>query len=299
MKYNDVFETVASRVGLKENKEYLRLYNPKDLYGPALESLAVRNFKRFIAILYYIVVEKKSFFDLVIGAGDSGIALTKIVEMFYKKANIQSPPILNIPITRFKYGFDLYDNSILIPEVQKKLEDLKNLNKVLIVDDEISNGVTLKATLNVLLSSTNIEKVTYPLTVTLVAEDQDFKSDDFMDQVTIKMYPFSKKIEGMFTVVRYIVPWKIEQKIRKYFNDDQIGSKSLINLLLDLPIKETTPIHELKLPIAKFTNKELNLLKKEVPEFKKFQEEFKASIEKWIDESIKEYSEKSSTLRVE
>lgn len=290
MKHEDIYKKVISKVGFKEDLEFKRLYNPKDLYGEALGPLSVRNLKRLIGVLYYLIVDKQTEFDLIIGAGDSGIALTKVIEIFYQLNNLKPPQILNMPITRFNYGFTLYDNSILIPKVKEELKSLKQIKNVLFVDDEIANGTTLKAALDVLLASVDKNKISTPLKVILVAEDQGFKTDHFMDDIEINMYPFAKEIKGLLTVIRYITPWSIQLKIREHFNDDQIGSKSLINLLLNVPIKETDEIEGIKIPKAKFTYRERDLLMSEVPGFEKLQLEFKKQVEKWIKEAIAEYT---------
>lgn len=294
MKHEDVYKKVISKVGLKEDSEYKRLYNPKDLYGEALGQLSVRNLKRFIAVLYYLIVEKQIKFDLIIGAGDSGIALAKVIEIFYQLNDLKPPQILNMPITRFNYGFTLYDNSILIPEVKEELKSLKQIKNVLFVDDEIANGTTLSAALKVLVVSIEKKKISNPLKVYLVAEDQNFKTENFMDGIDIEMHPFAKEIKGLLTVIRYITPWSIQLKIREHFNDDQIGSKSLINLLLDVPIKETETIDGIKIPKAKYTYRERDLLKKEVPGFEGLQKKFRNQVEEWIKEAINEY--KSSKI---
>lgn len=285
----EVFELITDKVGRREDQEYQRLLDPQSPWGESLRPLAVRNFKRFVGVLYYLIAEKEHNFDLIVGAGDSGVGMARLSEMVYQQCNIPIPRILNLPIARFKYGFDLYDNSVLIPEAKKQLKDTKNLEHILVVDDEISHGVTLKAAVEVILGAME-EKVSSPLNVTCVAEDQDFDSQNFMEQVELEVYPFAKPIEGLFSVVSYIVPWEIEKQVREHFNDQDINSKVLLNILLDLPAKEREPVKDIMLPKAEFTYKYNELVKHKVSNFDQLQSRFRECVIKWINEAINEYT---------
>ncbi len=105
IKHDEVYDLIKNKVGLKENKEYQKLYNQNDLFGPSLFPLSIRHFKRFIAVLYHLISDKNSKFDLIVGAGDSGILLAKITGILYEKLNLETPQILNLPVVRYKYTY--------------------------------------------------------------------------------------------------------------------------------------------------------------------------------------------------
>lgn len=296
-KHDEVYNLIKNKVGLKEDQEYQRLFNPDDIFGESLRPLAIRHFKRFIAVLYYLIAEKKIKFDLILGAGDSGILLTKITELLYSKLNLNPPLALALPIVRFKYTYiryqgqplELFDNSVLISKAKEKLKDLKKLENILYVDDEIAYGVTLNEAVKVLLKAINEDKFTKDIKLTIVAEDQEFNPKEFFENVLLEMYPFAKRVKGIHGVINYMVPWEIEKQIKNHFSEEEAGSKVRLNMLLSLPSKEKEIIEDKLMPMPEFTDKYNHKARKEIPKFNNLQKKMLNLINKWISEAIEEY----------
>lgn len=298
-KHSAIFQLVSSRVGLKEDAEYKDLYNPRDPYGESLRPLAVRNFKRFVATIYHILVAEGKSFDLIIGAGDSGIGMAKLTEMVYQQTNLQSPIRVNLPIVRFEYTkithpdqpLKLMDNSVLLPDAKVALQDLSKLENILFVDDEIKNGITAGESVKVAFAAVAPEKRGLHPHVTIVAEDQGFEPEKFSDGVTAEIYSFAEQIKDMFGVVGYIVPWSIERQIKEHFNEVEMGNKNRINALLNLPGKETYEIDGMTLYKPVLSNAKTERAKKEIPNFASLQKEFRESVKQLISEAIEEYTQ--------
>lgn len=303
-KQDQVYELIKRKVGLKEDRNYQKLFDSNNIWGEALRPLALRHFKRFIAVLYYLIVEENKQFDLILGAGDSGIWLAKIVELLYQKLNLKPPVIITLPIVRFKFTYikyegqplDLFDNSILVPEAEKQLKELEKLENILYVDDEIANGVTSREAVRVVLKATPKGKIAKNINLSLVAEDQAFNPNDFLQGVTVTMYPFAKEVPGIHGVINYIVPWDIEKQIKEYFSEEEAGAKVRVNMLLDLPSKDKELKEKMFIPKPIFIYDYNEKATQKIPNFTKLQSEFKDSLNRWIDEAIEEYETKTADI---
>lgn len=294
----DVYKKIQSRVGLKEDTEYQRLYDPDNVWGEALRPLALRNFKRFVATVYHLATIENKQFDLMIGGGDSGIALAKLTEMIYQRLDIPSPKRVNMPIVRFDYTepdgrpLNLFDNSVLIPEMADELGHLKKLEHILLVDDEIRNGITAGEAIKVALEAVNpAAKVDHP-EVVIVAEEQGFEPDKFLDgTVKTEFYPFAEDVDDMKGVVNYFVPWEIEKQILEHFDDKQMSAKYRLNALLNLPDKESYVQNGIPIFRPKFTYEHTEKIKRTVPRFAELQHQFRKLVTGWIDEAVEEYKQ--------
>ena len=60
--------------------------------------LAKSRIKLFVAAVSRQLLELNKAFDVIVGAGNSGLFMTKIAEMTYKKLNVDAPLILNLPM---------------------------------------------------------------------------------------------------------------------------------------------------------------------------------------------------------
>lgn len=297
-KQDQVYKLIMSKVGLKEDQLYTELYNPNDIWGQSLHPLALRHFKRFVAVLYHLIAKEEKQYDLIIGGGDAGMWLAKATEMLYQKLDIKIPVILTLPIVRFKFTYikyegqplDLFDNSILIPEARKQLKSLRMLENILYVDDEIANGITAREAVRVVLKAVPKDKTGKNINLVIVAEDQDFDPSNFLESITATIYPFAKEVPGMHGVINYIVPWEIEKQIKAHFSEAEAGSKARINMLLDLPSKDKELMEGMFMPKPVFIYDYNKKAKKEISNFAELQKHFKADLVRWIDEAIKEYN---------
>lgn len=242
-------------------------------------------------MVYQLIAQNKENFDLIIAPGNSGIMMGKITEMTYEYLGIKSPPILKMPIyLRDRTGKRIkFDNSVLIPQIKKQLKNVKNLNKILFVDDEINQNdpKTARVVLNLIKGSVS-EKLANKVSVFIVAEGRwkGILRNIDISGFKIKFMPFEiadkKEWKGIFNFVSYEIPWKIQEQIRKYYSDKIIGSKEMFCILFGEPIKlfnngKPTLSHKWE-PI----------LKRKVGNFSKLQGSFKIHIKTLIKETIEE-----------
>lgn len=296
-KSSDIYQRIKSKVGSKEELEYKRVYDPKDVYNESLGYLSLRNFKRFIALLYYLIIEKKNEFDLILAGGDSGVSLARITELVYQQLDLKPPLVLSLPIVRWNPKWlhyhgqptELFDNSILISQIKDKINDLKKLENILLVDDEIKSGYTAKAAFNVVIGAIDKDKISKLINLKIVAEDQGFKPEGFIEGINTGFYYFAKDTDNINNVLSYVIPWSIEKQLKSYFKDEEISSKARVNSLLDLPSKEFERFKDYIIEKPVFTNNKLNAFKKEIPNFPNLQAEFNHLLTKWINEAIEEY----------
>lgn len=206
-----------------------------------LEQVAQEHFKRFVGTIYRLVVEQQRRFDLLVGAGNSGVGMVKCTQLIYDHLQIQVPPTLVLPIYRHwpkdaRTEENLFDNAVLLPEVKRQLGGPGSLRKILFVDDEIGGGTALRAVVNLLqLARPNQSG---DMAVTVVAENHGFNADIKIAGISIQFFPYAEEIKGLNNLVSYGIPYAIERPITRLYNDKQIGSVERFNLLLGEPVKK-------------------------------------------------------------
>ena len=166
--------------------------------------LAKSRIKMFAASIARQLLDFDETFDLLLGAGNSGLYMTKITEMVYQYLNIAVPKILNIPIIRFKEdGKTLNDNSSLLPQLKQDLNNAKTIRDVLFVDDEIMRAITAKECLGLLLKADpNISH----LDVTIVAEHHFFEWHYKLPKISIRFFAYSPLIQWLNSNISYFIP---------------------------------------------------------------------------------------------
>lgn len=173
--------------------------------------LAKARIKMFTASLYRQFIELNERFDVLIGAGNSGLYMTKIAEIVYKQLNIKVPVILNLPIYRFKEDNTTpHDNSSLLPQVQESLKNLPAIKSVLFIDDEIMRATTAKESLSLILNVRPDIKILY---ATIIAENHFFEWHYKMPSVSINFFAYSRLIQGLNGNIGYFIPEDLFKKI--------------------------------------------------------------------------------------
>ncbi len=175
--------------------------------------LAESRIKMFAAAIARQLLEFGETFDLLIGAGNSGLYMTKITEMAYQYLNVVAPKILNIPIVRFKEdGKTLNDNSSLLPEVKQTLSKIKTIENILFTDDEIMRAITTKECFELLLKADpNISH----LNATIVAEHHFFEWHYKLSKVSIHFFAYSPLIQWLNANISYFIPEDLFHEISK------------------------------------------------------------------------------------
>ena len=172
--------------------------------------LAKSRIKMFSAAIARQLLEFGETFDLLMGAGNSGLFMTKIAEMIYEHLSLKTPTVLNLPIYRFKEDNTTINNSSQL--VSRLKQTLKNLevNNILFVDDEIMRALTVKECFNLILKANpNINH----LTATIIAENHFFEWHYKMPKVSISFFAYSPLIQGLNGNIGYFIPEELHKEI--------------------------------------------------------------------------------------
>jgi len=240
---------------------------------------ASENLKNFTKIVRKLISEEKINFNLLVGGGDSGMAMLKITEMIFEELGIMPPMKLALPFFRFSekhipHG-DEFDNSSLIDEIRSAVSD-SNFKNVLFVDDEINRARNLNGIID-LIRRSNPDAFDSYTNIYIVAENRGFTTD-LVSGINIKFVPFGEKTEGLNNVILKIVPSELNEKIQRYYGE--LYPAELTCVLLNLPIKK------LREGRPAWTNDLLNDVKSKVPNFKDYQKEFDDYLRNFIKENI-------------
>lgn len=179
--------------------------------------LAKSRIKMFVAAICRQLVDFEEKYNLLSGAGNSGLFMTKITEMVYQCLNIKVPPVLNLPIYRFKEdGTTLRDNSFLITQVKEKLQDIQEMRNILFVDDEIMRALTAKECFQLILEAdSNIDH----LSATIIAENHFFEWHYKMPKVSINFFAYSPLIQGLNGNIGYFIPEDFYKQISTMYDN--------------------------------------------------------------------------------
>ncbi len=221
-------------------------------------------------------------FDLIVGAGDSGIAMVKLTEMVYQKLGQKMPTKLLVPFYRYTQkdipNGQIADNSALIATIKRELSAVDEINTILFVDDEIGDGTTLKGIID-LINQAKKNSIGEQDVIYVVAEDKDNQFEQKIE-TKIKFLPFAYKNEGTFSAISYVIPDNFEGPIKEKYSDKEHSSKERMNVLLNLPIK--TMING----VPRWSKNWQVQLEKEIPGFEGLQQGFKQYLDNLLEEAV-------------
>ncbi len=179
--------------------------------------LAKSRIKMFIAAIYRQLIDYKEKYDLLLGAGNSGLFMTKITEAIYEYLDIKVPSVLNLPIYRFKEdGVTLHDNSFLATQVREKLQGIQTVSNILFVDDEIMRALTAKECLQLILEA---DSTIDHLSATIIAENHFFEWHYKMPKVSISFFAYSPLIQGLNGNIGYFIKEDYYKEISAVYNN--------------------------------------------------------------------------------
>ncbi|MBN2016360.1 phosphoribosyltransferase [Candidatus Dojkabacteria bacterium] len=248
--------------------------------------ISLEHLKKYIEKICWLIHEKKYKFDLIIAAGDSGIGMVEITKLIYKRLGKPFPQVLKFPIYRYYPGSEElekneFDNDHLIPELKRQLNRISRVEEILFVDDEIGQGNTARISIELILSVLKcLELRKEKLLYVIVAEDQGFEVDSIKLGVRVEFYPFASEIKGLNNIVSYNIPYKIYSPIRKIYEDTELESKAMMNVLLDQPVKEFNNGK------PRFTYKYNKILKRKIGNFEKLQKEYREFLRDFIENAL-------------
>lgn len=195
------------------------------------DTLAYNSLALFVKELHRAI--QKVSYDLILAGGDSGNIMAWITNVVYETLRISPPLTITLPIYRHADYAEtiLFDNRVLSPQISLNENTLSN---ILIVDDEVGVGNTVKGLLDTLGGATS-EKPS----VTFIAEDDGFDAFKVLGW-NINFRPPQPKVEGVYNAVSYIIPKEYELPVRRILEPivQDTNDKHIMATLLNLPIKE-------------------------------------------------------------
>ena len=140
-----------------EKEYFTRLKQIATEYQTRRKELAQSRIKMFAAAVTRQLVDEKEVFDLIVAAGNSGLFMMQIVKRVYQSLGIKLPHTITLPIYRFKTVDEkqiINDNSNLKEYVKAQTNNISSQRlNILFVDDEIMTGLTVKASLELILDT--------------------------------------------------------------------------------------------------------------------------------------------------
>lgn len=181
------------------------------------KELAESRIKIFVASICRQLVDLNENYEIVLGAGNSGLFMTRITQMTYEYLNIKTPLILNLPIYRFKEDEKTpNNNSFLAQQVKEKLQNLDSINNILFVDDEIMRALAAKECFNLILQANpSISR----LNATIIAENHFFEWHYKIPEVSISFFAYSPLIQGLNGNIGYFIPEDLYKKVFSLINE--------------------------------------------------------------------------------
>ncbi len=219
--------------------------DPAQISFDQLRELALQRFDSFVKTIHQLVIVEKQHFDLIIGAGNTGLLMATLTEMVYQEMHLPCPPKLLLPILRYRgeeKSENLFDNSVLYPETEEQLsgQAVTTIQKVLFVDDEIFAGNSVKESIKLVLKFKSKHHISSPTECTIVAEDQGVADDFTIPNIQTKLRLFSEGREETSNVITYYLPGEMRAPIIQ-FGGDEVQDHKTANILLGLPIKLKDP----------------------------------------------------------
>jgi hypothetical protein len=244
--------------------------------------LAKSRIKMFVAAICRQLTDFKENYDLIMGSGNSGLFMTKIALITYDTLNITAPPVLNLPIYRFKEdGNTLYDNSSLLTQVKDKLESLPPINNILFVDDEIMRGLTAKECYSLILKAF---PETNHLNATIIAENHFFEWHYKIPKVSMNFFAYSPLIQGLNENIGYFIPQELFNNIQQIIPEVKSYNQAMAIVI-------NGGIKKLKNNKGYFDFDIEKNLKTNLPNYEKEKNELLEKLQNLVKEGVKEYKE--------
>lgn len=252
-------------------------------YTNKRQELAKSRIKMFAAALTRQLIDEGEKFDLILSAGNSGLFMDKITEMVYERLGIQTPQRIILPIFRFKDDsgkIALFDNSVLGKMLEEKLKNLPENSSVLFIDDEIMQGITVKAALELILSERPDIK---HLEALIIAEHHFFEWHYKIPKVSVIFFAYSRLIQRLNGNIGYLVPPDLYSKILPFI-PEAISYNHAMAIVIGGGLKRIG-----KDGIPYFDNKAEEICMQKIPGFKQIKDSLLNDIKVLVAEGINEY----------
>jgi hypothetical protein len=190
-------------------KDYFESLRPLALgFKNKRRELAKSRIKMFAAAIARQVLDEKQQFDLIVGAGNSGLYITSITKLVFEGLGFSKPTILNIPIVRV-----MEENKIIKVLINDDfgLENNAKIENILFADDEIMKAIVAKTCFELIL---NKRPEIQHLNATIIAENHFFEWHYSLPKVFVKFFAYSRLIQGLNGNISYIIPEDLFNQIK-------------------------------------------------------------------------------------
>lgn len=187
-------------------KDYFdKLKQITPIYQTKRKELALSRIRMFAAALCRQLIEKKEKFDLLVAAGNSGLFMNEITKLTYEHLNLDLPQSICFPLLRFSDSDNtvIYDNTVLKHLIKGKISNIPINPNILFIDDEIMRGLTIKASLDLIL---NERPDLNSLRTVIIAENHFFEWHYNIPKVSINFFPYSRLIQGLNGNIGQFIP---------------------------------------------------------------------------------------------
>lgn len=240
-------------------------------------------FLAFVRTLHSLLSEEE--FDLVVGAGDSGIAMLEFTKFVYGHCGIRAPPFVAIPLYRDGDRKRNVIKRIIGPsreDVKKQLEGILAPQRILFVDDEIGKGNVARTALELVLSSFSQRKD--GLFCTIVAEDHgkrhNFDPAAVLPCAKVRFLLFSTGQYGEYSQIFRFLVKDIQDRILHQIGNHNDNIKYAVNVFLCLPVKEREG------ETVRYTRKYLERAESRMPELPELRAEFREDINAFVTQAL-------------
>jgi orotate phosphoribosyltransferase-like protein len=253
------------------------------------EELGELRLKRLAAMLYLLIKEKEEVFDLLVGGGNSGVVTIEITKMVYRAVGIKPPPIALFPIVRPSSKQNVQteiDKSL----VEEQLRNVKGLNRLLFVDDEIMRAQTAKMCFETIRNFLGESKVNPCLNCTIVAENHFFIWKYDLKGIAVRFLPFAIVLQGYNGNFGYLIPQKLIKKLEPILGEP-INRNQALAILMGGKRKI------IKNKLSSFDHEIEKKIINKIENYNKEKQNFIIRIEKLVKEGIEEYKKGNIKFR--
>lgn len=255
---------------LAENKKY--------------HALGRQALRKFIKISHFLLINKRKKYDLIVGPGDSGVMMIYFLQRIADEFDIRLPKTMAIPIYRYaskfplpnKYQDKIFDNTVLLPYVRKKIISIPKLSSILFIDDEVYKGRSLATCLELIKKASRRGQLSNTLECDIIADDHGFARIKPIPGVRMHLYPLGHEVSGYNNVIIFSIPRTLTRLIARQYPSKEDCRQERVNLLLGLPIKE------IKKGIPQYNKHPFLQLRKKMPDYNKIHSDALLDLDKQI-----------------
>lgn len=260
-----------------------------------LHKLAECHLKDFVKVIYNLVAIDDVKFDLVIGAGNSGLVMQKVAELVFEHCEWNFPPQLELPIQRHINGNngELYDNTPIVFYAEKQMHYISNLTNVLFVDDELGKGTTARTSLALMLRATSPNLLTEKIHCHIVVELRGWPECFSIPSVRpfIHHYPKMSSIHKYKVIVNNLRPPTVLDDIVKLLKSLNMDHEKYDDKCLNVALGIQSKVYDPKSSEPpKFTNDLNEKATAEIVGLDSIRNEFRSYLDFLIKEALSEAS---------